>query len=101
MIVLCTVPDEDFARELSRKLVQEGLCACVNQIPHLRSYYIYEGKFCEDDELLLLMKTDEEHYERLQKRILELHPYETPEIIATKIDKALPAYMAWLQSSLK
>ncbi len=100
LIVYCTVSDEETAKDISRTLVSEGLCACINQIPKIRSYYIYEGEFCEDDELLLMIKTDEAHYDQLEMRIKELHPYDTPEIIATEMTKASSEYAAWLKSSL-
>jgi len=85
MIVYCTVPNEVVAEAISRTLVMEKLCACVTQTPKVKSYYVYENEFCEDDELLLMIKTASSHYERLEKRLHELHPYETPEIIAVPI----------------
>lgn len=100
MIVFCTVPNETVAGELSRALVTEGLCACINQIPQVKSYYIYEERFCEDDELLLLIKTAPSHFKALEKRIKELHPYELPEIIATDISEASTEYRSWLLKAL-
>ncbi len=101
IIVYCSVPDEVVARRISRALVSEGLCACVSQIPRLTSYYIYAGEFCEDEELMLLIKTDEPMFERLEVRIKELHPYELPEIIAVPISHASDEYATWLKDALK
>jgi len=101
MIVFCTVPNEDVAKEMSRTLVTEALCACVNQIPKVRSYYIYEGEFCEDDEVLLFIKTAPTHYKALETRLKELHPYELPEIIAISITEASPEYRSWLLKALR
>jgi periplasmic divalent cation tolerance protein len=100
MIVFCTVPDEAIARQIARTIVKEGLCACVNQIPKIKSYYIFEDEFCEDDELLLLIKTASSHFKALEKRLKELHPYDTPEIIATAITESSPEYRAWMLNSL-
>jgi len=100
MIVFCTVPDEETAKSIARTIVTEGLCACVNQIPSVKSYYIYEDEFCEDNELLLMIKTAPTHYEKLEKRLLQLHPYDTPEIIATSISEASLDYKEWLLKSL-
>lgn len=101
MIVFCTVPNEQEARSISRVLVQEGLCACVNVIPHITSYYIYDDAFCEDQELLLMIKTDKTHFPALEQRISDLHSYDTPEIIATSIEAGSAPYMQWLQKALK
>ncbi len=100
MIVYCTVPDEATAKAIAHAIVKEGLCACVNQIPKVTSYYIYEEEFCKDDEILLLIKTASSHFEALQRRIEELHPYEVPEIIATEISQASTQYRNWLLGSL-
>ena len=100
MIVFCTVPDEETAKTIAKTIVTEGLCACVNQIPAVKSYYIYENEFCEDNEILLMIKTAPTHYKVLEKRLLQLHPYDTPEIIATSISEASLAYKEWLLNSL-
>lgn len=100
MIVLCTVPSAEEGKKIATVLVKEGLCACVNRIPSVTSYYIYEGDFCEDSEELLVIKTLPRHFERLEARILELHPYDVPEIIATDITAGNEAYMEWLKGSL-
>jgi len=101
MIVYCSVPNESVAQEISRSIVEEGLCACVTQIPRVKSYYIYEGEFCEDDEHLLMIKTASTHYKALEQRLNELHPYDVPEIICTPIIESSPAYHAWLIAALK
>ena len=101
MIVYCTVPSAEEGKRIATALVKEGLCACVNRIPSVTSYYIYDGKFCEDAEELLVIKTLPSHFERLERRIVELHPYEVPEIIATEITAAGSAYLKWLEGSLK
>lgn len=101
LIVYCSVPNEEVAQAISRVLVMEGLCACVNQIPKVVSYYVYDGEFCEDDELLLLIKTSTANYLALENRIKELHPYEVPEIIASPIVEGSAQYLSWLSAALR
>jgi periplasmic divalent cation tolerance protein len=100
MIVFCTVPSAEEGKRIATALVKEGLCACVNQLPSVTSYYIYDGEFCEDGEELLVIKTLPTHYERLEARIIELHPYDVPEVIATDIKEGSEAYMKWLAGNL-
>ena len=101
LVVYCTVPDQNIGRLIAKTLVEEALCACVNQIPSVTSYYIYEGQFNEDSEELLIIKTDEQHFETLKERIESLHPYAVPEIIASSIEKGNSAYLEWLRESLR
>ncbi len=97
----CSVPTKKVAKKIARKLVEEHLCACVNILPKMNSFYIYEGKFCEDEELLLLIKTDKKHYKAVETRILSLHPYDIPEIIALPIVKGSKEYIDWAKKALK
>jgi len=101
LIVYCTVPNVEVAQALSRVLVMEGLRACVNQVPKVVSYYLYEGEFCEDDELLLIIKTSQVNYLALETRIKELHPYDVPEIIASPLVEGSAEYLSWMQNSLR
>lgn len=99
--IQCSVPTKKVAKKIARKLVEEQLCACVNILPKMTSFYIYEDEFCEDEEILLLIKTDKEHYRAVEKRILSLHPYEVPEIIALPVIKGANDYVKWAKKALK
>jgi periplasmic divalent cation tolerance protein len=96
-VVFCTCPAEA-AKGLARQLVEEHLVACVNIVPGLTSIYRWEGKVCEDGESLLVIKTRAELMARLSARIVELHPYEVPEVIALPLaaGEGNPAYLDWL-----
>jgi periplasmic divalent cation tolerance protein len=101
MIVYCTVPDAPTGKMIAETVVKEGLCACVNRIPGVTSHYIYEGKYCEDAEEMLLIKTTADAFDRLKVRIEALHPYDVAEIIATQICDGNERYLSWLQSSVE
>jgi periplasmic divalent cation tolerance protein len=94
-----TAPDVDVAARLGRTLVEEGLAACVNIVPGVRSIYKWQGRLCDDNEVLCLCKTRAALFERVRQRVLELHPYEVPEILAFAVEEGSPAYMAWLRES--
>jgi len=96
-VVLCTSPP-DRAADLARAVVERRLAACVNIIPGLRSIYRWEGEICDDGESLLVIKTRAESVAPLTEALLELHPYDTPEVIALPIEEGAgnPAYLQWL-----
>lgn len=96
LLVYCTAPDPDTARELAHTLVEERLAACVNVLPGLRSLYRWQGRVHEDAEILLLMKTTAARYPALQERLRALHPYELPEIVAVSVSAGLPTYLEWV-----
>lgn len=95
-VVLITVPDEDSAGSIAGDLVEKRLAACVNIIPNLRSIYRWENKIEDSSELLLLAKTSAERYHLLESRVLEIHPYDTPEIISLDVKEGFDTYCAWV-----
>ncbi|HVR63120.1 MAG TPA: divalent-cation tolerance protein CutA [Polyangia bacterium] len=99
LTVHITAPDVARAAELARALVAERLCACVNIIPQVRSIYRYEGKICDEAEVLCIVKTRPALFARLQSRVRELHPYQVPEVLAFAVHDGSPDYLDWLRES--
>ncbi|MCH7228473.1 divalent-cation tolerance protein CutA [Haloferula sp. A504] len=96
LVVLCTFPDEERARQIGALLVEKQAAACVNVVPGLRSIYRWEGKVQEDAEVLGIIKTTREAYVRMEALLLEAHPYETPEILALPVEAGAQAYLRWV-----
>ena len=101
MFVITTLPNADAAAELAKNVVTERLAACANLIPALRSIYKWQGKVQDENEVMLLLKTREEHLDRLKLRILELHPYEVPEVLAIPVESGYRAYLEWIANETK
>jgi periplasmic divalent cation tolerance protein len=96
LLCLSTCPDTDTATRIARTLVEERLAACVNRVPGVVSTYRWQGEVHEDAETLLVIKTTRECFDTLRKRLVELHPYEVPELVAFEITDGLAAYLDWL-----
>lgn len=96
IVVYCTTPDEECAKEIAQALVENQLAACVSVLPPIASTYRWEGKVENAKEILLMIKTKLSSFEKLKDQIVSIHPYEVPEIIATPIIEGLPAYMDWV-----
>jgi periplasmic divalent cation tolerance protein len=100
LVLLVTAPDGPAAESLARTLVAEGLAACVNRWPGVRSTYRWQGELQDEQETLLVIKSTAPAYPALERRIRELHPYETPEVIALPIVRGSEPYLAWLDASV-
>ncbi len=94
-----TVGSEEQAVAISRALVNERLAACVNIVGPIRSIYRWRRKVEDDREYLLLIKTRATLYVRVERRVRELHTYETPEVLALTADRGSPPYVNWLLES--
>ncbi|HRX70169.1 MAG TPA: divalent-cation tolerance protein CutA [Candidatus Competibacteraceae bacterium] len=96
LVVYCTCPDQTVAEQIAETTVSERLAACVNLAPGLTSIYRWKGGVQRDSEWLLIIKTRGKVYPLLEARIRELHPYDTPEIIALPIQTGSAAYLDWI-----
>jgi periplasmic divalent cation tolerance protein len=95
-VALVTVPDAEAGRELARKVVEERLAACGNVIPGLVSVYRWKGDVHEDPEALVVFKTTEDALPELERRVVELHPYEVPEFLALPLTHGHLPYLRWV-----
>ncbi len=100
LVVFSTAPDTEVAEALADHLVKERLAACVNLVGGVRSVYRWEGEVQHDPEVLLIVKTDQQHLELLIETLQNRHPYDCPEIIAMPIVGGSAGYLEWLTSSL-
>jgi len=98
-VVLTTFANSDDAARVVRMLVEEKLAACGTLLPGARSIYSWQGKIEDSAEAVVLMKTTASKYESLRERLLALHPYETPEIIALDPSDVAPKYADWLTAA--
>lgn len=100
LVVITTVGTEEQANLIASELVARRHASCVNMVTGLRSVYRWQGKICRDAEFMLIVKTLESEYPAVEATIQELHSYELPEILAFKVGKSEPNFLAWIGASL-
>ena len=101
LIALCTCPSGEVAEQIADTLVDGRLAACVNIIPGVQSVYRWQGKIARDDELLLVIKTTAGRFDELSALVVDMHPYELPEIIAVSIERGISEYLQWIEEQVK
>jgi periplasmic divalent cation tolerance protein len=99
--VLVTAPDADVAESLANAVVGERLAACANLVPGVVSIYRWQGKVHRDDEILLVLKTTAERADALRSRLVELHPYDVPEVLVLAVEGGHEAYLAWVREQVE
>jgi periplasmic divalent cation tolerance protein len=100
LVVLTTVARAEDAEYIAREMVERRLAACVNLLPPVTSVYRWQGEVTREQEHVLLMKTHKDRFEALRTRLVEIHPYETPEVIALPVVAGDAAYLKWIDESL-
>ena len=101
LVVYCTCPDSQVAERIARQLVEKKLSACVNLLPQVTSVFQWEGGVEQESEVLLLIKSDTQHFAALEESIKEMHPHEVPEIIGVPVATGSADYMNWIDQCLR
>lgn len=96
LLVFCTFPDPEKARQIGTVLVEKQLAACVNLLPAVESIYRWEGKIESANEVLAIFKTSESVYPRFKEELATLHLYDVPEIVAVKPEDVSESYARWV-----
>jgi len=98
-VVFVTAPDAEVGARIGRALVEEGLAACANLVPGIRSIYRWQGAVHDEPEVLLIVKTRAALSGALAERVRALHPYELPEVIALAVSGGSEPYLDWVRSA--
>ena len=100
-VILVTAPDESVAERITRTLVEERLAACGNIVPRIRSIYRWDDAVQQDDEVLVILKTERARVEGLRERVVALHPYDLPEVLVLPILGGHAPYLEWVARSTR
>ena len=89
------------AERIASILVGERLIACAQISGPVTSVYRWKGKVETSEEWMCTMKTVANHYKSIEAKVQELHSYDTPEIIATRIETGSATYLEWIDKTTK
>jgi periplasmic divalent cation tolerance protein len=95
-IVITTVDAQREADTITEVLLKEHLGACIHHFP-VQSHYHWKGKIETTTEIRIEIKTRAALFENVKKRLLSLHPYDVPEIIAIPVTNAHADYLDWIR----
>ncbi|MCH1919972.1 divalent-cation tolerance protein CutA [Shewanella sp. A3A] len=101
LLVFCSFPERETAQTVADILVSEQLAACVQISAPMTSTYRWQGNICHDTEVAMQIKCQRNGYAELAQRIVALHPYDVPEILAVAVSDGLPAYLDWIKDNTK
>ena len=96
LVVTITTPTVEVGQKIARILVGKELAACVNIVPGISSIYTWKAEICEDQEVLLIVKTRSDLFDSLSAAVAKEHPYDVPEIIAMPVVAGAASYLHWI-----
>jgi periplasmic divalent cation tolerance protein len=94
--VFMTAEKKEEAENIASAMVEKRLAACAQLLGPIRSTYWWEERIETSDEWLCIMKSRKDLFEKLEKAIREMHPYDVPEIVALPIVAGSRDYLKWL-----
>jgi periplasmic divalent cation tolerance protein len=100
LVVVTSLPNVEAASALARDLVEARLTACVQITEGVSSVYRWEGKLCEEQEVLLSAKTLAQQWDEICAFIKEAHPYDLPEVLAFSPEQYDQQYGAWVKAEV-
>lgn len=99
-VVLTTAPSLKVAEEVASALVEERLAACANLLPGAISIFRWAGDVQREGEVIVLLKTTVDRLQALRERLLQIHPYDVPEMLALPVEVGHDAYLAWVRAEV-
>ncbi len=96
LIVFSTAPNVAMARKIVGVILKKRLAACAHLAPVGESHYWWKGRLEKAREVAMTFKTTKKSLPSLMRTLKQSHPYETPEIVAVRIQAGHPAYLKWL-----
>ena len=102
IVVLVTCGSAKEARKIARAVVEQRIAACANiATSPVQSVYRWKGRVESAKEFLLIIKTTQARFAKLQAEVKRLHSYDVPEIIALPIARGAATYLTWMSDSVK
>jgi periplasmic divalent cation tolerance protein len=99
LIAMVTAPDAKVARALARNALKAHLVACANVVPAVESHYWWQGRVERAREVMIIFKTTGRKRTALERMILKLHPYDTPEFVVLRPGYTSQRYLDWWVTS--
>jgi periplasmic divalent cation tolerance protein len=100
LVVVTSLPNLEAAQSLARSLIEERIAACVQLSSGIQSLYRWDGKVCEESEILLSAKTTVNQWPIIFSFIQKNHPYDLPEILAFTPEQYSEQYGVWVSSEV-
>jgi periplasmic divalent cation tolerance protein len=98
--VWVTAAKVEDAEMIARALLDQRLAACCNIMNGVRSLYRWEGKIVDEPEVLVVIKSRAELFEKIKGTVTAMHGYTVPEIIAFPVVNGSEPYLRWIDAGV-
>ena len=100
ILITTTFETKQEAEKMAKIVLSKRLAACAQVSGPTTSFYWWLGKIENAQEYILSLKSKEILYNKLEELIIDKHPYDTPEIVVTKVKRCSQKYREWMEKEL-
>lgn len=100
IIILAEIHKKSNALKIAKALLIQRIIACYSLWP-VESAYWWKGKILDDKGTLLMLKTRDTNFTKIEAYLKKHTGYEVPEVISVKADKVNLPYLNWLNAETK
>lgn len=97
-LIYMTIDTVEGAKDIAQHLLDEKLIACANISSPVTSLYEWDGQMHSDEEFVVILKTHPKHYKAVERRIIELHPYDTPCVLRLETSDGHAPFVDWINT---
>lgn len=99
-VLMLTCANQKEADKITKSLLEKKLVICSKSMP-VSSSFLWKGKIESSDEILLLMDSVEENFEKINKEVRKLHSYETFVLTSLEVNQTTKEVEDWIKEELK
>ncbi|MGB0694039.1 MAG: divalent-cation tolerance protein CutA [Rhodospirillaceae bacterium] len=96
MLVYMTAGSQEEAMHIAQALIAERLAACVNILAPMTAVFHWDGGVQTGAEVPFLAKTTAAGVAALTDRVVALHSYDCPCIVAWPLEQGHSAFLSWV-----
>ena len=100
IVVFVTAKDKQQAQKIADGLLKDRLIACANIVSDVQSFFCWQRKIDQANEVLLIIKTKKVLFKKVVLKVKALHSYDVPEVIALPIVGGNFDYLKWIDESV-
>lgn len=100
IVVFATFNTKKTAVKIAKALLKQRTVACYSLF-NTESAWWWKGKIIDDKGPLVMFKTSDSNFDKIEDYINKHSGYETPEIIAIKASRVNQAYLNWIDAETR
>ena len=81
-------------------MVNKKLAACANLYPKIKSVFNYQNQLQTQEEAILLLKTNGQAYDEMERIIIERHSYDNQCVLKIPIQGGAADFMSWIKDTV-